>query len=103
MTQFQFDSAVADTTGEELSVIEGMGFGPLHFSGIRWDADEPILSVDCPFCGAAALLANNPDDLPEFAECRRCETIFDYSNDEVFSANLDELVAGTRRSFAPAA
>lgn len=101
MTQHELDCAVADATGEELSTIESMGFGvePRH----RFDDDEPVLVVNCPFCGAAAILANTPAELPEYAECSRCDTVFDYSDDEIESVSLDELIVAPRRSFVPAA
>lgn len=101
MTQNELDCAVADATGEELSTIECMGFSfePPH----RFDDDEPVLAVTCPFCGAAAILANTPEDLPLDADCGRCGTCFPYDNDDIFSATLDELVVPTERSFVPAA
>lgn len=102
MTQSELDCAVAKATGEPVSVIESRGFGLDRPSKHPID-DEPVLAVSCPFCGTAAILANTPKELPEDAECGRCETVFPYDDDEIYSISVDDLVIPFERVFLPAA
>jgi hypothetical protein len=88
--------AVAKATGEDLRTIMHRGFGVVGKRSTP--ANDPgayCLWLDCPFCGSPALLsAEGPERMPEIAECERCDTVFDYSNADVYTADpLDVLEA----------
>ena len=46
---------------------------------------------------------NRTDELPEFADCRRCETVFPYSPEEVYESDLLDVQVQAPRTFASAA
>lgn len=101
MTQQELDCAVAEVTGESLATIQDRGFSLDPTTG--QDDDEPVFVILCPFCGAKAILAGNADELPEYAECGRCDTVFDYSDDEIETAWLNDLSIAPQRCFEYAA
>jgi ribosomal protein S27AE len=95
MTRSLLHTTVARLTGESLATIQRIGFG-LDRRGrpADPDADDPLAVLDCPFCGATVILAwDNGDDLPEFADCRRCGTAFSYAAHEVYDADLNDIAA----------
>src|SRR5258708_39163454 len=88
MFSLDVPAAVAKATGEELRTIMHRGFGVVAKRSPIQDSDASCFWLDCPFCGKAVLLsAQGPDGLPEAAECERCDTVFDYSQDEVYRAD----------------
>ena len=85
MTQSQLNRAVATATSESVSTIKSIGFSLVEDPAEPEPADQQILVLDCPFYRATVLLsANGPEKLPEFAECERCDLVYDYSSDEVY-------------------
>ena len=105
MSRISLYSALALVTGESLATIERLGFEHKHRAEPdRPDADDPLAVVDCPCCGGTVVLAwNRSDDLPEFADCGRCETVFPYSDDEVYETDLLDVQVQAPRTFAAAA
>ena len=86
MTKTALDRAVAAATGEPLSTIRRLGFGP--------DAEPPgdpgdlALALDCPFCGRAlAYPGRGKGGAAAMAECARCDVYFDFADDEVYVAH----------------
>ena len=95
MTQAQLNHAVARATGETITTIRSMGFKlvPDEIDEPD-DAEEDYLWLDCPFCRSPVLLTDHgAEELPEIAECLACNTLFDYQQDEVYQADLDEIGA----------
>ena len=87
MTQTELNRAVSTATSESVSTIKSIGFSLVEDPPEHEPADQQILVLDCPFCGTTVLLsASGPEALPEFAECRRCDVVYDYSSDEVYVA-----------------
>lgn len=105
LTRALFLSAVARATGETPETIDRMGFG--HKRRSRPDQpthDDPIAAIDCPCCGGTVVLAwNRKDDLPEFADCRRCETVFPYAAGEVYETDLLDVPVPEPLEYLPAA
>jgi len=103
MTHSHLLFAVALATGETFRTVERLGFR--H----EQRREEPITNdhvaaIDCPCCGGTVVVAWNPsDDLPEFADCRRCETVVPFSDDEVYEINLLDVAVSEPRTYAPAA
>ena len=94
MTKLALDRAVAAATGEPLSTIRRLGFGPEVPR--TPDAAELALVLDCPFCGRPAAYPGR-GKLGELAlaECDRCDVYFDFADVEVYVAEaaLDERAA----------
>jgi hypothetical protein len=105
MTRSLLHATVARLTGESLATIQRIGFEldrqDRHNDP---DADDPLAVIDCPCCGGTVVLAwNRTDELTEFADCRRCETVFPYSPDEVYETDLLDVQVQAPREFAAAA
>jgi hypothetical protein len=98
-------ATIARVTGDTLATINRLGFSHKRRSQPELpDRDDPLAVVDCPCCGGTVVLAwNRTDDLPEFADCRRCETVFPYSESEVYEADLLDVQVQAPRALAPAA
>ena len=97
MTQTQLNRAVAKVTNENVRTIRSLGFelAPDLDSGDS-DSDQQCLWMDCPICRKPVLLScQSAEELPEFAECLGCDTIFDFEQDEIYQTELDEVVALT--------
>lgn len=105
MTRALFLSAVAFATCETPKTIERIGFRHKHCR--RPDEptrDDPLAVIDCPCCGGTVVLAwNRTDDLPDFADCRRCETVFPYSEREVYEIDLFDVTISEPLGYVPAA
>ena len=103
MPHFLLLSAIAMATGETLRTVERMGFR--HASRMRRDQpikDDPVAVIDCPCCGGAVVLAwERTDELPEFADCRRCETVFPYFDSEIYETDLLAVPVLEPRTYAP--
>ena len=85
MTKRALDRAVADATGEPLSTIRRLGFGP--DAEPPGDPGELALALDCPFCGRpVAYPGRGRSGAPAMAECARCDVYFDFADDEVYVA-----------------
>jgi hypothetical protein len=79
---------VAAATGEPLSTIRRLGFGPA--APHAPDSSEIALVLDCPFCGRpAAYPGRGRSGEPALAECDRCDVYFDFADDEVYVAEPD--------------
>ena len=82
MTQSELCRAVSNATGETRGTIRARGF-----SLVELDADvteQPQdLSLECPGCGAEVSLAGRYDQLPELAECMRCDAAFPFATSEL--------------------
>ena len=105
MTRSSLLASVARVTGESLATVQRLGFR-LQRRTRRHDlqSDDPLAIVDCPCCGGTVVLAwNRIDELPAFADCRRCDTVFPYSAHEVYESDLDAVSVETPRAYAPAA
>jgi hypothetical protein len=98
-------AAIARITGDSLATIKRLGFVQKRRRlSASPDTDDPLAVIDCPCCGGTVVLAwNRTDPLPEFADCRRCETVFPYSDTEVYEADLEAVPLPTSRTYAPAA
>jgi hypothetical protein len=105
MTRSRLHAAVAQATGESLRTINRIGFSEEADRGHdHSEASDPLKVVDCPCCGGAVVLTwCRFDRLPEFAECRRCETIVDYHPWEVYQLRLESIEPPTARTYVPAA
>lgn len=105
MTRSRLHAAVAQATGESLGTINRIGFS--EDSDHRHDlfeVSDPLNVVDCPCCGGTVVLTwNRFDKLPEFAECRRCETIVDYHPWEIYTMRLENIETPRTRTYVPAA
>lgn len=105
MTRSQLHAAVAQATGESLGTINRIGF--TQDVVLRHDHSErsdPLKVVDCPCCGGTIVLTwSRFDKLPEFAECRRCETIVDYHPWEIYTMRLESIETPCIRTYIPAA
>jgi hypothetical protein len=105
MTRSLLHATVARLTGESLATIQQLGFRlNRRDRPDRPDGDSPLVVMDCPFCGATVVLAwDCNDDLPEYADCRRCETVFSYSTHEIRETDLSDVSVPAPRTYAPAA
>ena len=105
MSRAELHLAVADATGEALATIDRLGFRLLTGDSLDEPCeDQPLLVLDCPCCGKPIVLSDgDPENLPAVAECGRCEAVFDYREDEVYAADLDDLELPMSRTYAPAA
>ena len=105
MTASLLHSAVARVTGETLATIQRLGFRLKRRAvSDHLDSDDPVAVIDCPCCGGTVVVAwNRTDELPEFADCRRCETVFPYSPHEVYESDLIDVPVAMPRTFASAA
>ena len=105
MTPALLLATVARVTGESLATVERLGFR--HKTRLHRDEptkDDPIAVIDCPCCGGTVVLAwNRTDDLPDFADCRRCETAFPYSEREVYETDLLDVAIPEPFAYLPAA
>jgi hypothetical protein len=80
---------VAAATGETLSTIRRLGFGPdVAATCDGPGADDLALALDCPFCGhPAAYPGRGRRGEPALAECGRCDVYFDFADAEVYVAD----------------
>ena len=98
-------AAVARATGDSLRSINRIGFShmPDHVRD-EVSPGDPLTVIDCPCCGGTVVLSwDRAEALPEFADCRRCETIIDYHPWEVYRMRLDDIEIPMTRSYVPAA
>ncbi len=87
MTQSQLDQAVATTTGESLSTIRHLGFGPLTEEADDLEPENLCLVLDCPFCRQpVAYPGTTRSGESAIAECDRCDVYFDFQPGEVYTA-----------------
>jgi hypothetical protein len=105
MTHSLLHSTIARLTGDPVATIQRIGFCLKHrTSSDQPDADDPVAVIDCPCCGATVVVGwNRTDPLPEFAECRRCETVIPYSESEIYETDLFDVPVHATRALAPAA
>jgi len=105
MTRSRLHAAVAQATGESLGTINRIGFSEENHCGHNHsEFSDPLKVVDCPCCGGTVVLAwSRFDKLPEFAECRRCETIVDYHPWEIYQLQLESIEPAAPRTYVPAA
>ena len=104
MTSTLLHAAVARVTGDALATVERLGFRFKRRAKPEKSTDDPVAVIDCPCCGGTVVLAwNRKDDLPEFADCRRCETMFPYSEREVYEIDLLNVTVPEPMSCARAA
>src|SRR5437868_15288524 len=98
-------SAISHITGDSVATIKRLGFRLNRRSHVETPvADDPLAVVDCPCCGGTVVVAwNRKDPLDEFADCRRCETVFPYSSDEVYEQDLMDVPVPEPRAYARAA
>ena len=89
MTRSLLHATIARVTGETLATVERLGFRLKRRARPDKSTDDPVAAIDCPCCGGTVVLAwNRKDELPEFADCRRCETIFPYADSEFYETDL---------------
>lgn len=99
-------SIVSRITGESIATVKRLGFREKKRRQQDLPASDnpPVAVIDCPCCGGTVVLAwNREDPLPEFAECRRCETATPYWDNEVYEIDLLEVESPTPLAYAPAA
>ena len=98
-------SLVSRITGESLATVDRLGFREKKRNQPDpRSTDEPLAVIDCPCCGGTVVLAwNRQDSLPEFAECRRCETLMPYSDNEAYEIDLLDVSLAGPLAYAPAA
>jgi hypothetical protein len=88
MTQAQLDGAIAGATGESLRTIHHLGFSVLGNEPHDLETDDPVLVLDCPFCGhAVPYPGRGRDGLAALAECLRCDVYFDAEEAEVYATD----------------
>ena len=101
MTHSRLISTIAAATGESFRTLARFGFRKK--ASRNKPEGDPLAVIDCPCCGGTVVLAwDRSDDLPEFADCQRCETVFPYADDEVYGAGLLDVVGSEPRTYAPA-
>ena len=105
MKRSRLHAAVAQATGESLGTINRIGFSEEAPCGHdHSESSDALKVVDCPCCGGTVVLTwSRFDNLPEFAECRRCETIVDYHPWEIYLMHLESIELANPRSYVPAA
>jgi len=104
MTRSRLHIAVAQATGESLGTINRIGFTQDVVQRHDHEGNDPLKVVDCPCCGGTIVLTwSRFDKLPEFAECRRCETIVDYHPWEIYTMHLESIEVPSDRAYVPAA
>ncbi len=88
MTTSTLHRSVARQTGESLSTVRAIGFQPLE--DLPLDDEPTHLALDCPCCGAQVPLTEHGlANLPEFAECYRCDAAYGYEYSEVYKYDPD--------------
>jgi hypothetical protein len=91
--QRTLDRAVAQATGEPLSTIRRLGFGP-DAAAPGEDGDDLALAIDCPCCGRpAAYPGRGRRGEPLLAECGRCDAYFGFDEADVYVAYAATLDA----------
>jgi hypothetical protein len=105
MSHLSLHAAVASATGDSLATVERLGFQrKCCAQHDRPDSDDPLAVIDCPFCGGTVVLAwDSGEGLPEFADCRRCETVFSYAAHEIYETDLFDIQVHEPRTMVPAA
>lgn len=89
MSRNRLQSLVARATGESNHTIRQRGFSLLRL-------DVPVappasrLCLSCPGCGNDVPLTSQEGQLPEWAECDRCDIAYPFEECEVFLPD-DEL------------
>lgn len=74
--------AVALATGESIHLIHQRGF---HLVMESPEQEESRLGLSCPGCGQENELSERGlEELPEWAECPRCESAYPYRHEEVY-------------------
>lgn len=92
MNRSTLERAVARATGESRRTIRRFGFSLVP--------DEPPttaathLGLDCPGCGAGIALLNTEFELPEYAECARCDAAYPYKPDELYLQERSDAAIG---------
>lgn len=78
-------TAVARTTGETRSTIRQLGFSQLLLRPPQRSLKTSLaVGLICPGCGDELPLLQQPgDELPEFAECSRCDAFYPYGHEEL--------------------
>lgn len=78
-------AAVAQSTGESRATIRQRGFSPLRVSAHQQFSPTSLaVGLICPGCGNELPLLQRPgDELPEFAECCRCDAFYPYDDEEL--------------------
>jgi hypothetical protein len=90
VTKLALDRAVAAATGEPVSTIRRLGFGP----EAPPEPDGLALALDCPFCGRpVAYPGRGRGGEPAMAECLRCDVYFDFADAEVYVADAEVQAA----------
>lgn len=78
-------AAVAQSTGESRSTIRHRGFSRCRIlSSVRRPNTSLAVGLICPGCGDELPLLQQPgDELPELAECDRCDACYPYDDEEL--------------------
>jgi hypothetical protein len=83
MSRNRLQSLVARATGESHHTIRQRGFSLLRLE-VPLAPPEPRLCLSCPGCGAEVPLMSEGGQLPEWAECDRCDIAYPFEEREVF-------------------
>lgn len=87
MTQARLVSAVATATGESRSTIRRRGFSLGQGGHVDLAPEDPVLALDCPFCGHPVPYPGLVrDGATALAECDPCDVFFEFNVDEVYAA-----------------
>lgn len=89
MSRNRLQSLVARATGESHRTIRQRGFSLLRLE-VPLAVPAPQLCLSCPGCGAEVPLTAQEGQLPEWAECERCDIAYPFEEYEVFLSE-DEL------------
>ena len=89
MTQHQLDCAVARSIGDPVRTVHRLGFSPVPGNEPDdLETDNPVLVLDCPFCGHAVPYPGRcRDGSNALAECLRCDIYFDSNEAEVYATD----------------
>ena len=83
MSRHRLHAQIARVTGESLRTIRSQGFSLLTLAVPI--PDRPArLCLACPGCGSDVPLSADEGELPEWAECARCDIAYPYDDEEVF-------------------
>jgi len=82
MTRSQIERAVSRATGETRRTIRSYGFSLLNEETDL--ANDPLLVLDCPGCGAHLDAAKASTGVFKFIDCPRCDAVYPFAVDELY-------------------
>ncbi|MEK6259904.1 MAG: hypothetical protein AABP62_14890 [Planctomycetota bacterium] len=91
MSRHRLHTQIARATGESLRTIRSQGFSLLTLAVPTLDPPAR-LCLACPGCGMDVSLSDDEGELPEWAECAKCDIAYPYADEEVFLPDAELAV-----------